>query len=147
MARFHSVKKLRTSAEPKDVIDLLSRPDQRPNWQPEILWMRGPDRLAEGDEQYGRARMMGFEVAGRSRTIAASNGVFEEEALIGVRLRIRYEITDADGGIEIAHHLTADLPRGFWGRIVSLFLRSRLRVMQLRALRNLAAQTEPESSS
>lgn len=109
--------------------------------------MRGPERLAPGDEQHGRARMMGFEVAGRSRTIEVTEDAFEEEALVGVRLRIRYEISSNDGEVEIAHHLTAELPRGLWGRVVSLFLRSRLRGMQTHALRNLAAQAEPDRPS
>ncbi len=91
--------------------------------------------------------MLGFEVAGRSRTISVTEDIFEEEALVGVRLRIRYELSAVDGQIEIAHHLTADLPRGLWGRVLSLFLRSRLRAMQGRALRNLAAQAEPDASS
>ncbi|HEX2241427.1 MAG TPA: SRPBCC family protein [Actinomycetota bacterium] len=147
MARFHSTKTLRTRADPQAILDLLSRPDRRPDWQPEILWMRGPERLTPGEEQHGRARMMGFEVAGRSRTIAVTDRVFEEEALVGVRLRIRYEISSDDGRVEVAHHLIAELPRGFWGRAVSLFLRSRLRVMQTRALKNLVAHVEPEASS
>lgn len=147
VSRFVSVRKFRTNVDPKQIMDVLRRPERRPEWQPEILWMRGPDRLSDGDEQYGRARMLGFEVAGRSRTITVTDYAFEEEALVGVKMRIRYEITQSDGQIEIAHHLSADLPRGFWGRLVSLFLKSRLRAMQGRALRNLAAQAGPGESS
>lgn len=115
-----------------------------PSWQPEIISTEGPHSLAAGDEVAGRASMLGFEVAGRAAITDVGPGFLEEDAIVGVRMRIRYEVIEAPGGCRVVSRMSAELPGGVAGRILSLFLRRRLRWMQETALTNLVAQSEAE---
>lgn len=126
--------------DPQTLIERLVTPDSWPQWQPEIVSVRGPRRLQRGDVVVGQARMLGFDVDGRAEIQALEPNAVEHEVLVGIRMRVRYELEPADGGAVLHHRLIADLPGGFWGRILSVFLRRRLRWMQRMALDNLAAE-------
>lgn len=82
--------------------------------------------------------MLGFEVGGRTVALVTSDRVFEEEVIVGVRMRIRYEVESAGDGTIISRHLTADLPGGLAGRLLSALLKPRLRKMNEQVLDELA---------
>lgn len=117
-----------------------------PRWQPEIVATEGPSRVSPGDVVHGHARMLGFHVAGHSTAARVAERAFEEDVVVGVRLRVRYEVTPDGDGTVVTHRLTSDLPRGILGYILSFFLRWRLRAMQRAALRELVAQSEASCS-
>ena len=94
--------------------------------------------MDEGDVVEGEARMLGFEVGGRSVALETSDRVFEEDVIVGVRMRVRYEVESAGDGTVIRRHLTADLPGGFAGRLLSAFLKPRLKKMNEQVLDELA---------
>lgn len=131
-----------TKARPERVIEILLRPDQRPAWQPEIVAMRGPYPLTRGDAQEGIAEMLGFRVQGRSTIVDASSDGFEEDVIVGVRMRILYEVERQGAETLVRHRLEADLPQGPMGRILSFFLKRRLKAMQKAALVGLVRQSE-----
>ncbi len=109
--------------------------------------MRGPDRLEPGDVAEARARMLGFHVEGKSTTLEVLPGAFVEDIVVGVRLRIRYDVTPEDGGVVVRHRLDALLPTGPMGRLLSLFMFWSLKRMQRRSLQALAAQSEAACGS
>ncbi|MGH2821325.1 MAG: SRPBCC family protein [Actinomycetota bacterium] len=129
-----------------EVIDRILDPSTWPLWQPEIVSTKGPARLQQGDSVEGRADMLGFVVAGRSTAVEVGPDRFEEDVVVGVRMRIRYEVAPTPGGCELIQVLTADLPEGVAGRVLSFLLRRRLERMQAEALENLVAQCEAETS-
>ncbi|MGH2729882.1 MAG: SRPBCC family protein [Actinomycetota bacterium] len=139
---YTSVETRLAHCSPQAVLERLLDPATWPAWQPEIMIATGPSRLAVGDVARGRARLLGFEVDGHSTAVDVGTGSFEEDVVVGVRMRIRYELTPGPHGTVIAHRLTAELPRGVAGRVLSWFLRRRLRGMQRKALERLAAQAE-----
>jgi hypothetical protein len=139
---YTSVETRLARCSPDAVLDRLLDPGLWPGWQPEILVASGPSRLATGDVARGRARLLGFEVDGHSTAVEVESAAFEEDVVVGVRMRIRYELSPGPDGTVIAHRLTAQLPRGAAGHVLSLFLRWRLRGMQKKALERLAAQAE-----
>ncbi len=118
----------------------ITAPHRRSSWQPEIVAMRGPEKLGAGDEQEGDAKMLGFRVQGKSTAVRAEQRVFEEDVIVGVRMRITYEIEPTPTGSRIQHRLEADLPGGPIGGLLSLLLRWRLRQMQRASLEGLARQ-------
>jgi hypothetical protein len=126
---------LRTSHP--DVLNQLAVPATWPEWQSEIVSTSGPERVQVGDVVSGEASMLGFEVAGRATTVEVSDDAVEQDVLVGVRMRVRYILTSTSEGIRITHRLTADLPRGFAGRILSFFLQRRFKSMQQELLDNL----------
>ncbi|HEX2049156.1 MAG TPA: SRPBCC family protein [Actinomycetota bacterium] len=132
----------RAHCAPDAVLRLLLGPETWPQWQPEIETAAGPSPLAPGDTVTGRASMLGFAVHGHSTIRAAGPDGVSEEAVVGVRMAIRYELRRDDGGTVVVHRLAADLPRGPLGRVLSLFLRWSLRRMQRRALDELVARAE-----
>ena len=129
-------------AAPEVVNRLLLDPSTWPQWQPEISHAHGPVPLEEGDVARGRAEMLGFAVHGHSEAIRVADGVFEEDVIVGVRMVIRYEVRPSASGARVTHELTAMLPGGLSGRVLSLFLRPRLRALQRGALRRLAVQAD-----
>jgi Polyketide cyclase / dehydrase and lipid transport len=131
---------------PEVVLRRLLDPSTWPQWQPEILAASGPSTLDTGGVARGRARLMGFEVEGHSTAIEVGRDAFEQDVVVGVRMRVRYEITPNPHGVMIVHRLTAELPRGILGRILSFFLRWRLKRMQRVVVARLAAQSESEPS-
>jgi hypothetical protein len=132
---------------PHDVIDVILDSTTWPAWQPEIISARGPSRLDPGGVVEGRARMLGFGVTGRSTAVDVSDSVFEEEVIVGVTMRLRFDVRPSPEGSVIIQRLTAELPKGFAGRLLGLLLRWRLRRMQRVALERLAAQAEGASVS
>jgi hypothetical protein len=139
---YTSVETRLARCSPDAVLDRLLDPATWPAWQPEIVTASGPARLATGDAARGRARLLGFEVDGYSTAVDVASNAFEEDVVVGVRMHIRYELTPGPNGTVIAHRLTAVLPGGVAGRVLSWFLRRRLKGMQRQALERLAAQAE-----
>jgi hypothetical protein len=125
---------------PSALIERLVTPAGWPRWQPEIVSAHGPQRLQSGDVVVGEARMLGFDVDGRAEIRALEPNAVEHDVVVGIHMHLRYEVDPADGGAVLHHRLVADLPGGFCGRILSAFLRRRLRCMQRLALDNLANQ-------
>lgn len=142
--RFELERSVVTQRDPSSVLAQLRDATTWPEWQPEIVSAEGPAAIAEGDVVTGRARMLGFLVEGRSRAVDVTGSAFEEDVIIGVRMRVRYEIDAGAGGVRITHRLTADLPDGPAGRLLSVFLKMRLRRMQTRVLRALQS-VEPST--
>jgi hypothetical protein len=128
--------------EPGALMDLILRPETWPRWQSEIETATGPDRVAPGDRVEGRARMLGFIVSGRSGVLRVTPYGLEQDAVVGVRMRIHYTVRPAPGGAVVEHRVAASLPRGPMGSLLSLFLRPRLRTMQRRTLAGLAREGE-----
>ncbi|MDQ3954592.1 MAG: SRPBCC family protein [Actinomycetota bacterium] len=132
---------------PDSVIGLLLDASKRPGWQPEVISAEGPVRLTTGDSVWGRARMLGFGVEGRSVATTVSSTLYEEQVIVGVGMTVRYEVRPSDDGCLVVHHLESHLPTGFSGRVLSLLLRARLKRMQKTALARLVAQSEAGSIS
>lgn len=136
----------RARCTPDAVMDRLLDASTWPAWQPEIVTAEGPERLTAGGVVEGTATMLGFGVHGRSVVSSLEQESVEEEVIVGVRMRVRYEIRPSNDGCEVVHQLECDLPAGLAGRVLSVFLRFRLRKMQRTALRRLVAQSELDSS-
>lgn len=128
------------------VAELLCSPSTWPAWQGEIVSVDRDGRVRKGDVVRGRASMLGFTVWGHSE-ITGDAPAFDEEVIVGVRMRVTYELEDTGGTTTVVHRLRAELPGGPLGRLLSLFLRRRLRRMQAETLAALAAQAEGDASS
>lgn len=113
-----------------------------PEWQPEIISTSPSRRIVKGDAVEGRAELLGFVVDGRSSAITVEKDAFEEDVIVGVRMRVRYSVTSSPEGTTVTRRLTAVLPGGFSGRILTFFLKRRLRKMQRGVLESLVAQAE-----
>lgn len=137
---------VRSSASPGRVMSRVVGPSTWPEWQSEILSTQGPEPLAPGDVVDGRARLLGFDVHGRSAAVEVTDEVFFEDVIVGVRMRIRYTVRPDGSGSIIGHHMQADLPAGPLGRLLSVFLARRLRKMQSELLESLRVQAEGESA-
>jgi hypothetical protein len=90
----------------------------------------------------GQARLLGFEVDGSSTAIEIEDSSYEQDVIVGVKMRVRYEISPSSNGSVVKHRLVSDLPAGVSGRVLSFFLARRLKRMQRDLLKGLAAQTE-----
>lgn len=124
-------------------MDLVCDPQTWPSWQPEILSTEGPERLEAGDDVYGHAEMLGFRVAGHSKSLRAAEDAYDEDVVVGVRMRVTYRATpDADGNTVVTRTLAAELPGGVAGRILSFFLERRLTRMQDGVVEELVRQAE-----
>lgn len=129
--------------EPEAVVDLIRDPKTWPRWQPEIVSTEGPAPLDEGDDVYGHAEMLGFRVEGHSKSIGVSGDRYEEDVIVGVRMRIVYEVArDDSGNTVVTRRLSALLPGGVAGRILSIFLKRRLTRMQNGVVEELVRQAE-----
>lgn len=122
------------------VIDLVLDPSTWPSWQPEIISTSGVGPLSVGDVVQGEARMLGFVVHGHSTALEVGERAFDQDVIVGIRMRVRYEVTPSDGGSLITSRMTTDLPRGLSGRVLAFFLRRRLKRLQQTTLQNLAAE-------
>jgi hypothetical protein len=131
---------------PSSAVDVILDPSTWSRWQPEILSASGPAPLSTGDVVRGEASMLGFVVHGHSTALEAGARSFDQDVIVGIRMRVRYDVQPGGGGSLITHRLTADLPRGLWGRVLSLFLRGRLRRLQKNTLRNLVVELEASST-
>lgn len=129
--------------EPKTVMELVRDPKTWPRWQPEIVSTDGPAPLNEGDDVYGHAEMLGFDVEGHSRTVSVTADAYEEDVVVGVRMRIVYEVSRDDAGnTVVTRRLSAQLPGGLAGRLLSFFLKRRLTRMQDGVIEDLVRQAE-----
>ena len=127
-------------------MDLVRDPGTWPQWQPEILSADGPAPLEEGDDVYGHASMLGFRVEGHSKSVVARETMYEEDVVVGVRMRIVYEVTSSrEGATVVTRRLSTLLPGGFAGRVLSFFLARRLRRMQDGVLDALIRKAEASS--
>ncbi|HEY7876139.1 MAG TPA: SRPBCC family protein [Actinomycetota bacterium] len=106
-------------------------------WQSEIVRAHGPAPLEAGDHVSGDARMLGFKVAGRADVEVAEDGEVRHDVLVGIRMNVRYTIEPDGNGWRLTHRLRAELPRGLSGRVLSFFLKRRLRRMQARLVEDL----------
>lgn len=127
---------------PGRVMEQILDSGRWPSWQPEISETRGSNKLVGGDVVTGDASMLGFDVSGHATVEDVSISLFDEDVIVGVRMRIRYEVTVRGDGCTVTAKLTAYLPRGAAGRVLSLFLKRRLRWMQRTAIENLVRQAE-----
>lgn len=133
-----------TRASKAAVVDQLLRPSTWPVWQAEIVSATGPERIGAGDVVQGRAEMMGFRVSGQSVADQVRDGVVREQVVVGVGMQITYEVEEVGGETRITHRLVARLPEGPMGRILSFFLRRRLRAMQKALLERLPEAAESD---
>ena len=145
--RFETQASRTLSTSLSEILRQLVVPATWPRWQSEIVSTSGPERISEGDVVSGQASMLGFEVAGRATAVEISDEAIEQDVVIGVRMRVRYVLTPTPEGFRITHRLTADLPSGFAGRILSFFLKRRLRSMQRDVLENLVQRLSVSGSS
>ncbi len=128
------------------VMDLVVDPGTWPEWQPEIVETDGPAPLTEGADVYGDAEMLGFAVQGHSKSIAVRDAFYEEDVVVGVRMRVVYEVRDTgDGRVVVRRTLVANLPGGIAGRVLSFFLARRLRRMQDGVVEELVRRAEASS--
>jgi Polyketide cyclase / dehydrase and lipid transport len=130
------------ASPPEVLLNTILAPATWPRWQSEILSTNGNERLSTGDVVSGRARLLGFEVDGSSTAIEIQDSSYEQDVIVGVKMRVRYEINPSSNGAVVKHRLASDLPAGVSGRVLSFFLTRRLRRMQRDLLKGLAAQTE-----
>lgn len=121
---------------------VIGDPMTWPTWQSEIVETIGDAPLGEGDRVEGRAKMLGFEVNGLSTTVYATPRAFVEDVIVGVHMRIEYTIEETTLGTVVTRRLIATLPNGISGRVLSFFLKRRLRAMQEGVLEALVAQAE-----
>ena len=124
------------------VMKIIGDPRTWPQWQSEIISTEGPVPLSQGDKVEGRATLLGFTVDGRSSTVTATGSLFVEDVIVGVRMRVEYELREGAGKTTITRRLTASLPGGFSGRALSFLLKRRLKAMQRGVLEALVAQAE-----
>lgn len=132
----------RADCGPDELLTRILTPQTWPSWQSEILRVEGPARLAPGDVVTGDAKLLGFEVEGRSTALEVAADAFEEDVIVGVRMRVRYEVARNGRGAQVSHHLETKLPRGAAGRVLAFLLKWRLRRMQRRLLDDLVAGCE-----
>lgn len=88
----------------------------------------------------GDARLLGFDVTGRSAVVKISDDTFTEDVIVGVRMRVGYSVSPTASGSIITHRMEADLPAGVVGSVLSMFLGWRLKKMQKNLLAELAEQ-------
>jgi hypothetical protein len=134
-------------SSPEVVLSKIRDPSSWPAWQPEIVSTNGPSRLDEGAVVVGSARMLGFGVSGRSAAVEVNDHTFEEQVIVGVALRVRFDVRPSDEGVVITQSLSTELPTGPAGRALGMLLRWRLRRMQRVMLDRLARQAEDASVS
>ena len=141
--RFEIEDSIESTASAEVVMDRLLSPASWPEWQTEIDSVERSGKLTEpGEIVRGQATLLGFKVDGHSTATQVSEDVFEEDVLVGVRMKVRYTVARGATGTTISHRLISDLPGGPSGAVLSLLLKWRLRRMQKRLLRELAAQAE-----
>lgn len=90
--------------------------------------------------------MMGFDVNGQSVALAVTEDSYEQNAVVGVGMHITYSVEQTPHGTTVTHRLSSRLPAGSLGRVLSFFLKRRLRKMQKELLRALKDQAEDPST-
>ena len=137
--------RLEARCRPEVLLERILTPATWPEWQSEIVRVEGPHRIAPESTVSGDAKLVGFEVQGRSDTTHVDGSTFEEDVIVGVRMIVRYEVTPTSTGAALTRSLDAELPGGPSGWLLSLALRAKLRKMQRRLLEKLVAQAEAEA--
>lgn len=131
------------SAAPEKVRARIEASETWPEWQSEILATEQPDWAEAHQVVHGKARLLGFDVHGRSLTVASEETVLEQDVIVGVKMRVRFTVEPSGpAGSVVTHRLTADLPGGLAGTMLSALLARRLRRMQGDLLRRLKSQLE-----
>ncbi|HVL65367.1 MAG TPA: SRPBCC family protein [Actinomycetota bacterium] len=146
MRRFSTSRSRRIGAQPARVMELVRDSGSWPRWQSEIRTARGPARLEAGDVVDGTAEMLGFGVHGRSTITQANDGRLEEDAIVGVSMKVTFVVEPHPNGAMVTHHMVADLPRGPLGSLLAFFLKRRLVRMQRATLERLVDQAEASDS-
>lgn len=139
-----------SQASPSDVIRYVRSPATWPKWQSEIVAVDGSGTVREGDVVDGDARLLGFDVTGRSSVVKVTGDAFEEDVIVGVRMRVSYAVSPTASGSTITHRIQADLPSGIAGSVLSFLLSLRLKRMQrnlLAALSHQAARGQADVGS
>ena len=113
-----------------------------PRWQSEILETEQPQWVEAHQVVHGKARLLGFDVHGRSLTLTSDDRLFEQDVVVGVKMRVRYSVEQRGSGSVVTHRLTADLPGGLAGTLLSALLARRLKKMQSDLLERLKGQLE-----
>ena len=143
---FEIERAIEARCNPGRLADLLVTPATWPAWQREIVSVDRDGRVRAGDVVRGRASMLGFSVFGHSE-ITREPPVFDEDVIVGVHMRVTYELKGNGAPTTVVHRVNAELPGGPLGWLLSLFLRRRLRRMQAQTLAALVAQAEADPSS
>jgi hypothetical protein len=138
--RFQIEASLPSRASGAEVVDYVRRPETWPRWQAEIQATRGSGVLSAGDVVDGDARLLGFDVTGRSAVVKVSDDTFTEDVIVGVRIRVSYSVSPTPSGSVVTHRMEADLPAGAVGSVLSMVLGWRLKKMQKNLLAALAEQ-------
>lgn len=125
-------------ASARAALEKIRRPSTWPEWQSEILTTEGPEEVRAGDHVTGDASMLGFAVGGRADILTAGDSGLEQDVIVGVRMKVRYDLEPAPGGWNVTHTIVVDLPAGLSGRVLSFFLKRRLRAMQAKLIEKLA---------
>lgn len=124
---------------------IVRDPGTWPGWQSEIVATEGPAPLEVGDEVLGKAKMLGFEVEGRSEASHIDRAQFVEDVVVGVRMIVSYTVEENAAGCTITRTVDMELPGGPLGRLLALPLRRRLKKMQVQVLHALADQASDVS--
>ncbi|MBA3290266.1 MAG: SRPBCC family protein [Actinobacteria bacterium] len=128
--------------DPAVVMRHLLDSSQWPRWQAEIVATVGPERVETGDVVRGHADLLGFGVAGRASIEEVESNGFTEDVLVGVRMRVTYEVRPDEGGSLVRSRIVTEAPTGLSGRVLGWLLRRRLRSMQRTSLERLARLSE-----
>ena len=136
-----------STASSRDVMARIKDATTWPEWQSEILETSGSREVHPGEDVVGIAKLLGFLVDGRSRIGTVSASELSEDVIVGVRMRVRFEVSDTEDGCIVTHHLIAEMPSGPTGRLLSWFLRRRLKKMSADLVNRLASQSEETSAA
>ena len=126
-------------------MERIAHPHSWPDWQEEIVAMEGPEKVTTGDIVHGTAKLLGFHVVGNSVLVSVDDRSLTEDVIVGVRMKIHYEVADEGSERVITRRIEATLPRGLSGRVLTMLLRRRLVKMQERLLDDLVGQAEAGS--
>src|SRR3990170_8724364 len=118
-----------------------------PQWQPEIVATVGPEHVQVGDVVRGHADLLGFGVAGQAAIEEVPDDGLVEDVLVGVRMRVTYQVEPRDDGCLVRATIVTEAPTGISGRVLGFLLRRRLRRMQRTALDRLTRLAEAQSST
>src|SRR3712207_4805235 len=69
-----------------------------PEWPPESTRSAVPREFDAGDVVQGDAEMLGVKVAGRADITGACRVAMEQDVIVGIRMKVRYEFTEVPGG-------------------------------------------------
>ncbi len=127
------------------VMRIVRDPATWPAWQSEIVTTQGPAPLEVGDEVLGKAKMLGFQVEGRSEASHIEGARFVEDVVVGVRMIVTYAVAETPTGCTITRTVDMELPGGPLGRLLAGPLRRRLKKMQVEVLHALADQASEGS--